>query len=411
MVVVHDDDLERILGVGDGSSPETLQSDVMMNHLERSQLEIGVMSDPLPSNDQSPRTATEHVRVAVLSEQLKSLDHPSSVLLLSRLAGLTNRDESAQYDDPSGLAPLAATPDLDAFVDAFSKLGLHGSGGLPRHRQTEYPTHTRSRSGDEKPTAFLFLPPSPRSPLQPTDLIGGDANARHRRTVSCEEWLTSRSSLHHDLPTMGQSSSSRPLPQTLPTNFLYNFGAASNVDLTTYPLARQLQPYDTWSSLLTGIDPGDSIIGTTLKMAKTFLRGKSFHDQQRDNHKYVSTLGRTPTDARARSCSVHLEEPAVPPCARSSSSYIEHRDDDRPCALSEAADNDVRYADDSPFVGYPPVRSGDEQPHQQRRASSSALQSKCAANHRHHRYHDDDQQWQRQRGRGYPRRGPSDDVQ
>jgi hypothetical protein len=44
MVLVHDDDLEQILGVDDGTSLETLQPDVVMNHLERSQPEIGIMS-------------------------------------------------------------------------------------------------------------------------------------------------------------------------------------------------------------------------------------------------------------------------------------------------------------------------------------------------------------------------------
>ncbi|KAH9049143.1 Pkinase-domain-containing protein [Lactarius hengduanensis] len=45
--------------------------------------EIGIMSDSLPSNDQSPRTDTEHMTVAMLSEKLKSLDPPGSVPLHS----------------------------------------------------------------------------------------------------------------------------------------------------------------------------------------------------------------------------------------------------------------------------------------------------------------------------------------
>ncbi|KAH9173597.1 hypothetical protein EDB89DRAFT_708112 [Lactarius sanguifluus] len=269
-----------------------------MNHLERSQLEIGIIFDSFPSNDQSPRTATKHVAVAMLSEQLKSLDRPSSILFLPPLIGKTNRDEGAQYDAPSypsEPAPLAATQDLDAFVDALSRLGLHNSGDLLRHRRTEYPAHTRLHSCDENLASSVSFPPTFQFPLQPTHLIGGNANAWPLRTASFGEWLSSWSPFRYDVPsTTSQSSSPRPVPlalpatdssawplrtdspqkwlgldtlrpsfdydlyfpmdqsssrpmlRTLPTDLFCNLGATPNADLTTCPLARRLQPLDKW---------------------------------------------------------------------------------------------------------------------------------------------------------------------
>ncbi|KAH9163725.1 hypothetical protein EDB89DRAFT_2019890 [Lactarius sanguifluus] len=75
MALVHDDDLERILGVGDGASLEFFKPDVMMDYFEESKPEI-IESTPRqsqPANDQSPGTHTEHMTVAMLSAQLKDI--------------------------------------------------------------------------------------------------------------------------------------------------------------------------------------------------------------------------------------------------------------------------------------------------------------------------------------------------
>ncbi len=54
--------------------------------------------DSLPANDQSPRTDAEHMTVAMLSEQLKSLGEPSNISRRwHRLAGTND------YDSHSGL--------------------------------------------------------------------------------------------------------------------------------------------------------------------------------------------------------------------------------------------------------------------------------------------------------------------
>ncbi|KAH9021279.1 hypothetical protein EDB83DRAFT_2431738 [Lactarius deliciosus] len=249
MAVVHDDDLERILGVGDGSSletlMETLQPDVVTDHLERSQLMVQkkkrkkkkrsqLKIDSLPRG-QSP---TEHVRVAMLSEQVKSSNHLSLVLLLSR------------------------------FV------------------------------------ASGFFPPPSQPPLQPTPwqthLIGGDANTRPLRTAPLGKWLASWSPFRYDVPsTMGQSSSPRPIPLALPTtsppvrtgppqewlrrdtlrpSFDYGVRSGSALGQSSFShsmpqilqtcfgdspnAAGQLQPRDRWDSL-TGIDFKNSATSLT----------------------------------------------------------------------------------------------------------------------------------------------------
>ncbi|KAI9467413.1 hypothetical protein BJY52DRAFT_1350099 [Lactarius psammicola] len=111
LVVVHDDDLERVLSVGDGISLDTVQPDVVINNLERSRLETGVMSGSSPSNDRSPRTYTEHLKVAMLSKQHKTLDRPSSVPFFHVPLGVMNRDESA-HDDPPSSPPAPASHSL-----------------------------------------------------------------------------------------------------------------------------------------------------------------------------------------------------------------------------------------------------------------------------------------------------------
>ncbi|KAH9023214.1 hypothetical protein EDB85DRAFT_2292934 [Lactarius pseudohatsudake] len=80
MALVHDDDLVQVLGVGDLTSLETLQPDVVMDYLQKSKFEIGVMSDSWTFNNESPRTVndTERMNVAMLSEQLHNLHRSDS---------------------------------------------------------------------------------------------------------------------------------------------------------------------------------------------------------------------------------------------------------------------------------------------------------------------------------------------
>lgn len=63
MVLVHDDDLTRLSGIVDGSSLEALNPDTVMWLLQRSGLQIKVMSD---ANNGSPSTVTTPSAVAML---------------------------------------------------------------------------------------------------------------------------------------------------------------------------------------------------------------------------------------------------------------------------------------------------------------------------------------------------------
>ncbi|KAF8272949.1 hypothetical protein EI94DRAFT_1717086 [Lactarius quietus] len=85
MVIVHDDDLEQILGVINLTmgkdhmslsiifisfcyNPWNISSHVVMDYLERLKPAIGVKSeDFLPTDDQGPRIDMEHLRVAMFS--------------------------------------------------------------------------------------------------------------------------------------------------------------------------------------------------------------------------------------------------------------------------------------------------------------------------------------------------------
>ncbi|KAF8269283.1 hypothetical protein EI94DRAFT_1015440 [Lactarius quietus] len=96
MALVHDDDLVRILGVGGGTS---LRPDAVMDHLQKSKLEIGVMSDSWSTNNESPKTDTERVTVALLSERLHSLYPTASAPLLS--SNTMNAKEMANYHTSS----------------------------------------------------------------------------------------------------------------------------------------------------------------------------------------------------------------------------------------------------------------------------------------------------------------------
>ncbi|KAH8998269.1 hypothetical protein EDB86DRAFT_2912058 [Lactarius hatsudake] len=121
LALVHDDDLDQILRAGDRTSLETLQPDVVMDYLERLKPEIGVLSDPLPTDDQSPRTNT----VAVLSGQLKSLDHPAPVALISHFP--TSSDQSS--GNASAITETEASiDDIVKTVERFRILVIGRSG-------------------------------------------------------------------------------------------------------------------------------------------------------------------------------------------------------------------------------------------------------------------------------------------
>ncbi|KAI9437530.1 hypothetical protein H4582DRAFT_280030 [Lactarius indigo] len=69
-----------------------------MDYLQRSKPEIGIMSDSWTDNMESPKTDTNSMAVAMLSEQLHTLQPPASVPLLSHTRGSTSSTkEMADY--------------------------------------------------------------------------------------------------------------------------------------------------------------------------------------------------------------------------------------------------------------------------------------------------------------------------
>ncbi|KAH8998274.1 hypothetical protein EDB86DRAFT_3076119 [Lactarius hatsudake] len=144
MALVHDDDLERILGVGDKASLEIFQPgevNQVMDYLERSRPEIESTSHSSLANDTiPPRTDMGHVTVAMLSAQLKSLDIANRAPLCDmdlvhddnreRIPGTDNKTLDATMDC---LLPPDALADTSAIMDSPEKLNLETGAMFGMH--------------------------------------------------------------------------------------------------------------------------------------------------------------------------------------------------------------------------------------------------------------------------------------
>ncbi|KAH8984040.1 hypothetical protein EDB92DRAFT_1951101 [Lactarius akahatsu] len=144
MALVHDDDLERILGVGDKASLEIFQPgevNQVMDYLERSRPEIESTSHSSLANDTiPPRTDMGHVTVAMLSAQLKSLDIANCAPLCDidlvhddnreRILGTDNRTLDATMD--CSLSPDALA-DASTIMDGPEKLNLETGAMFGEH--------------------------------------------------------------------------------------------------------------------------------------------------------------------------------------------------------------------------------------------------------------------------------------
>ncbi|KAH9035741.1 hypothetical protein EDB85DRAFT_840328 [Lactarius pseudohatsudake] len=72
-VLVHDDDLGRIRGIGDGTSPGSLQPDAVMGYLQKTEPEIAqVACDSLSSKNDISKTGAGDWMVAALAEESRS---------------------------------------------------------------------------------------------------------------------------------------------------------------------------------------------------------------------------------------------------------------------------------------------------------------------------------------------------
>ncbi|KAH9070983.1 hypothetical protein EDB83DRAFT_2673770 [Lactarius deliciosus] len=144
MALVHDDDLERILGVGDSACLELSKPDMVMDYLERSKLEI-VESRPLPTDDQSPGTDTERMTVAMLSVQLDNFDIVDTVQRAplcdmdlvhddnrERVLGTGDRTSLETFQPDATMDSLSREPDVGASPDTMDLDELEMSNFVTR---------------------------------------------------------------------------------------------------------------------------------------------------------------------------------------------------------------------------------------------------------------------------------------
>ncbi|KAF8264577.1 hypothetical protein EI94DRAFT_1831716 [Lactarius quietus] len=101
LVLVHDDDLAQIREAHDlDMTPlETCQPVAVMNHLRRLKLEVGV-SDFGPANKKGTKPDKDHMAVAMLSNQLNSLDQGLDVFLADTFPSLSNSEREFCYEGP-----------------------------------------------------------------------------------------------------------------------------------------------------------------------------------------------------------------------------------------------------------------------------------------------------------------------
>ncbi|KAH9021557.1 hypothetical protein EDB85DRAFT_414263 [Lactarius pseudohatsudake] len=229
MALVHDDDLERILGVGDRTSLENLQpdGDSIMDHLERSMPEIGFMSDTLPSNDQSPRTDTEPMTVAMLSEQLKSLDPPASVPLLSRYPASSAQSRSVSIPRTSSPLPSPDEPLRPKHTSTSPPSGELEVSPVARPSKT-FHVHGQSHAHQRLPGLESISPPRQHRPLSMTQPSAPSSSSKSPATT----------------PSVSNS-------RVIFEKALKAYNKKTKQDLTAHPLAAQLQTCDSPAAILT----------------------------------------------------------------------------------------------------------------------------------------------------------------
>jgi len=133
MVIVHDDDLGRIRGIGDDTSLETLHGGVVKDYLRSLKPEIQqVLYDRTSSDESGPNTDTTAIRVAMFSNESQENNGSSPRPLAEPSLAVT--PHTPNINDPSVLAiptPLQtsqASPHIPP-LPAFSMQGRPSEGG------------------------------------------------------------------------------------------------------------------------------------------------------------------------------------------------------------------------------------------------------------------------------------------
>ncbi|KAH9989451.1 hypothetical protein BJV77DRAFT_684089 [Russula vinacea] len=120
MVLAHDDDLKMIDGLGHDTSLETLEPDVMIELLQRSNIKIDKVSWDLSQSDDGPSTDTSVVKVAMLSMTLQNWDTASSPQWSPLSAQNIDLDDASDSGDVPTSSLLGRSPVPPIQGDAIS---------------------------------------------------------------------------------------------------------------------------------------------------------------------------------------------------------------------------------------------------------------------------------------------------
>jgi len=124
MVLIHDDDLERIDGIGDAT---TLRSDVLMDLLRRSDIEICKVDCNLSPSSGHSNTDTGVIKVALLSMIFQNWRS----LHAAQNAGVHRVDETSEACPPTvpNTSPVLA---IRPSIDGYKKQGDDHCGSCPQ---------------------------------------------------------------------------------------------------------------------------------------------------------------------------------------------------------------------------------------------------------------------------------------
>ncbi|KAF8477776.1 thioredoxin-like protein [Russula ochroleuca] len=142
MFLIHDDDLKRIDGIGNGTSPEALQPDVMMDLLRRPNIEIHTVPCDSPHINSNSSSNTEVVRVAMFLTQEWSIAPQSQLSsLAAQSTGLHHASESSVLPTKTGhanealstLKNLGRSHPIHRPEHAIQRPSLHSAFPSPPH--------------------------------------------------------------------------------------------------------------------------------------------------------------------------------------------------------------------------------------------------------------------------------------
>ncbi|KAH9959639.1 caspase domain-containing protein [Russula dissimulans] len=144
MVLVHDNDLQKITGIGDNTSLETLQPDVMVDLLRRSDLEIHNVSCDLSHTSSSPNPGSNVVRVAMLSMIFQNGDSSPVPVPVVRNGNVISSFATAKDALRIAGIPLADAPPLGHPMATHRMRGIKSLTITPHDTPVQQPPFDRN---------------------------------------------------------------------------------------------------------------------------------------------------------------------------------------------------------------------------------------------------------------------------